>query len=255
MPWISLGTYPAQSVHLIRGPPEPSLALIIVTIQCLSVADVFCFAPLFFRFFLSSRCPVPPILRHARNPYREYPPGLQVAPGVFLFFEPWPSEDILPMPKKFSVEAAEETADDASPAMAALEKEMAEVGKPSPPRARRGGGGGLDRGGILSAFKAVEGAAGGGVGVGEKKNKKETGENKTRNGGDSSKLQGGEIIPQYFSLTLCVGQYLFTSVVGVEAAVLEFIVNRWLHFVPVKKPHKNPLKTPAPPPPVPRPPT
>ncbi|KFH17143.1 hypothetical protein TGMAS_274120 [Toxoplasma gondii MAS] len=136
-------------------------------------------------------CPVPPMLRHARNPYADYPEGLEIAPGVSLFFEPWP-EDVLPVPKRFAGDEFRQVSTAA--AMQAVEAVLSQKGK----------------------------APGASAPKEESKS--------SREGHNSLKVE-----PQFFSVTLCVGKYIFNSVVGVEASVLEFIVNRWLRLVPEKK--------------------
>lgn len=39
----------------------------------------------------------------------------------------------------------------------------------------------------------------------------------------------------YFSVTLCVGRYIFSSVIGVHIRVLSAIFSDWLKDVPLKK--------------------
>lgn len=39
----------------------------------------------------------------------------------------------------------------------------------------------------------------------------------------------------YFSITLCVGKYIYSSVIGVHLRVLTAIFNNWLREVPMKK--------------------
>ncbi|KAL8271404.1 hypothetical protein Esti_004605 [Eimeria stiedai] len=45
----------------------------------------------------AEQCPVPQCLRHAMNPFKDYPEGIEIGPYVYLYFEPWPVE-VLPMP-------------------------------------------------------------------------------------------------------------------------------------------------------------
>ncbi|CBZ53575.1 conserved hypothetical protein [Neospora caninum Liverpool] len=134
-------------------------------------------------------CPVPPVLRHARNPYAEYPEGLQIAPGVVFFFEPWP-DDVLPVPKRFAGDAY-------CPASAA------------------------------AAMQSVDATV-------SHKSKQTRDAGKEEPAGAPPRKGQPKRDPQFFSVTLCIGKYIFNSVLGVEAGVLEFIVNRWLGLVPEK---------------------
>lgn len=143
------------------------------------------------------------------------------------------------MPKHFSLESSSRESSDgdddasaasSSPAMQALDRAMEGICKPAIRAKAPSSSSGrtpeiLVGGGALRSGEAT-------------KREKESETTKISMRGQDERTA---TVPQYFSLTLCVGCYLFTSVVGVEAGVLEFIVNRWLHFVPEsKKKKKNP---------------
>ncbi|PFH38445.1 hypothetical protein BESB_007870 [Besnoitia besnoiti] len=158
--------------------------------------------------FATVECPVPQMLRHARNPYRAYPDGLQVAPGVYLFFEAWPNE-VLRMPPNFAEESL---------APAAAVEAVSEAAKAVRGEKSRG-----DAGGDAPKKDAAP----------PPKEEPARGDCR-RNGARFGAVRQRGRPPQFFSVTLCVGQHIFSSVMGVEADVVEFIINRWLAFVPNK---------------------
>lgn len=50
--------------------------------------------------------------------------------------------------------------------------------------------------------------------------------------------------PNYYGLTLCVGKYIYTSVVGVhELLMIDFILDNWLKWVPLRGSIKRSMST------------
>lgn len=133
-------------------------------------------------FCVLRRCPVPQSLRHSMNPYKDYPEGLEIAPFVYLYFEPWPEQE-LPMPQPKAPTEKPET----------------------------GSGG--------SSSLAVRA-------VGDRRGKTQSAE---------SAVERGTASGPYFSVTLCVGKYIFSSILGVHIRVLSSIFNDWLRAVPLKE--------------------
>ncbi|KAL8437426.1 hypothetical protein ACSSS7_001021 [Eimeria intestinalis] len=140
----------------------------------------------------AEQCPVPQCLRRAKNPFKDYPEGIEIGPYVYLYFEPWPAE-VLPMPH------------------------------PEPPASSSSSssGGGVrakDSSGGAASIQPASSAEGGG----------------TAREGPPAQASGDEGGP-YFSVTLCVGKYIFTSIIGVHVKVVSAIFNEWLTQVPLKK--------------------
>ncbi|XP_026191239.1 uncharacterized protein LOC34618393 [Cyclospora cayetanensis] len=129
-----------------------------------------------------SQCPVPQSLRYSKHPHKEYPEGIEIAPYVFLYFEPWPVAD-LPIPE---------------PKLPKMKSEGVHGQSPAP--------------------KSVPGGTATVKPLG------------TTAADDCAADEG-----PYFSVTLCVGKYIFSSVIGVHRRVLSAIFNDWLKEVPHKK--------------------
>ncbi|KAL8435129.1 hypothetical protein Efla_006350 [Eimeria flavescens] len=147
-----------------------------------------------------AQCPVPQALRHSMNPYRDYPEGIEVGPFVYLYFEPWP-EEALPMPAPRPPAATSSTSSTSSSTGSRPEKEA--------PAARSAAAGGQASGppGSGGGSAAAPAATAAGAGVGG----------------------------PYFSVSVCVGKYIFSSVLGVHLKVLSAIFNEWLPQVPLKQ--------------------
>lgn len=51
---------------------------------------------------------------------------------------------------------------------------------------------------------------------------------------DAPKSEQGEVSGRFFGLTLCIGKYIYTSVSGVHETLVDFILNNWLRWVPLR---------------------